>query len=53
MKNGNFKITGSHKKSQSQEKLGGTLSLSLKPYWDKSRNNLKIDENERVHSNTL
>ena len=26
---------------------------SLKPYWDKSRNNLKIDENERVHSDTL
>ena len=29
------------------------LYFSLKPYWDKSRNNLKIDENERVHSNTL
>ena len=27
--------------------------LSLKHYWDKSRNNLKIDENERVHFNTL
>ena len=29
------------------------IFVSLKPYWDKSRNNLKIDENERVHSNTL
>ena len=29
------------------------IRTSLKPYWDKSRNNLKIDENERVHSNTL
>ena len=26
---------------------------SLKHYWDKSRNTLKIDENERVHFNTL
>ena len=29
------------------------LRHGLKHYWDKSRNNLKIDQNERVYVNTL
>jgi hypothetical protein len=33
--------------------FGVKMINSLKHCWDKSRNNFKIDENERVHFNTL